>query len=204
MVANILGALNTELMLEARRSLKGKWGLAIVACIVSWIFSFLSQIPYLGLLVGIILGPQIWIGISSFHLSISRNQNSKLEQLFRTFKDGNKIGTAIGAYLLVFLFVFLGFLCLIIPGIILSFAFVLTPYIIVDNDKIGPYDAIMKSYNTMNGYKWKYFCMMCRFSGWGLLSLISLGIGFLWLVPYIGVSTANFYNDIMKNKKLSE
>lgn len=48
----------------------------------------------------------------------------------------------------------------------------------------------------MKGNKWKLFCLGWRFFGWMLLCMLTLGIGFLWLVPYIKVSFAQFYDDI--------
>lgn len=48
----------------------------------------------------------------------------------------------------------------------------------------------------MKGYKWKYFCLNLRFLGWLVLCILSLGIGFLWLIPYVQVTNANFYEDI--------
>jgi uncharacterized membrane protein len=48
----------------------------------------------------------------------------------------------------------------------------------------------------MDGNKWKYFCLCCRFIGWALLCILTLGIGFLWLFPYIYVSMAKFYDDV--------
>ena len=46
------------------------------------------------------------------------------------------------------------------------------------------------------GCQWKYFCLQWRFFGWALLCLLTLGIGFLWLVPYIEMSNAKFYDDL--------
>ena len=80
----------------------------------------------------------------------------------------------------------------------------MTMFIISDDNKIGPFDAIKKSYYMMNGNKWKYFCMMCRFIGWYFLSLLTLGVGFLWLIPYVHMSNAKFYDDISKGQKSIE
>ena len=44
---------------------------------------------------------------------------------------------------------------------------------------------------------------MCRFIGWYFLSLLTLGVGFLWLIPYVHMSNAKFYDDISKGQKLS-
>ncbi len=48
----------------------------------------------------------------------------------------------------------------------------------------------------MYGYKWKFFCLNLRFLGWAILCLFTLGIGFLWLIPYMEISFAKFYDDI--------
>jgi uncharacterized membrane protein len=38
--------------------------------------------------------------------------------------------------------------------------------------------------------------MSLSFIGWALLCILSLGIGLLWLIPYMNVSIAKFYQDI--------
>jgi uncharacterized membrane protein len=48
----------------------------------------------------------------------------------------------------------------------------------------------------MMGNKGKLFCLECRFIGWGLLCIVTLGIGLLWIGPYYMTSMAKFYDDI--------
>jgi uncharacterized membrane protein len=43
-----------------------------------------------------------------------------------------------------------------------------------------------------------------RFVGWFLLCILTFGIGFLWLSPYIQVSYAKFYEDLKTNQAVSE
>lgn len=45
----------------------------------------------------------------------------------------------------------------------------------------------------MDGYKWRYFLLNLSFIGWGILCIFTLGIGLLWLIPYINTSLAEFY-----------
>ena len=189
---------NTVLMQQARESLKNKWGAAIGAAAIFLVFNALSEVPYFGFLIFLLVLPNLQVGFASFFLSISRNKEANLNQLFESFKD-SRFGTAIGAYLLMCLYIILGFICLIVPGIILSFAFSMTFWILVEDKQIGPHDALKKSYNMMKGNKWKFCCLTFRFFGWMLLSILTLGIGFLWLLPYLYVSSGNFYNDISKN-----
>jgi uncharacterized membrane protein len=191
---------NVVLMQMARESLKGKWGLAVGTFFVYMLMIAAIQImaesyPITSLLSLIISGPMA-VGIAIFSMNISRNQDARLEQIFQGF---NNFGTSLGAYLLMMLFVLLWTLLLIIPGIIAALSYAMTFYIIADDDSIGAMEAIDKSKKMMDGYKWKFFCLGLRFIGWSLLCIITLGIGFLWLIPYMQVSLAKFYDDIKEN-----
>jgi uncharacterized membrane protein len=72
----------------------------------------------------------------------------------------------------------------------------MTFYILADDSSIGANEALDKSKEMMRGYKWKFFCLGLRFFGLGLLCLLTLGIGFLWLFPFMQVTMAKFYDDI--------
>lgn len=93
------------------------------------------------------------------------------------------------------LFVFLFFL-LIIPAIVVSLSYTQVYYIIADNPAIKALDAVRQSKEMMKGYKLKYVFLGLRFIGWAILCIFTLGIGLLWLLPYIQVSMARFYDDI--------
>ncbi|MDA9353994.1 DUF975 family protein [Flavobacteriaceae bacterium] len=185
---------NKELMAEARESLSGNWGLAIGTFLVyGIIISSLQFIPVVGSVLALFIAGPMLVGVSMFSLSLSRGENARLEQIFEGFKN---YGTVLGAYLLMVLFIFLWMLLLIIPGIIAAIAYSQTFYILAEDDTIGSMDALKKSKEMMDGYKWKYFCLGLRFIGWALLCILTLGIGFLWLSPYIQISYAKFYEDI--------
>jgi uncharacterized membrane protein len=116
-----------------------------------------------------------------------------VSQIFDGF---NKFKKALGLYLLRALFVLLWSLLFIIPGIIASLSYSMAFYIMADDDSIRPKDALKKSKKMMYGYKWKLFCLGLRFLGWIILSILTIGIGFLWIAPYMQVSMAKFYDDI--------
>ena len=69
-------------------------------------------------------------------------------------------------------------------------------YLLADNPGMGAMDAIRRSKWMMAGNRWKLFWLGCRFIGWGILCLPTLGIGFLWLGPCMWVSYAKFYDDL--------
>jgi uncharacterized membrane protein len=93
---------------------------------------------------------------------------------------------------------------LIVPGIIKSFSYSQVYFILKDTPTISANEAITQSRKLMFGYKWKYFLLLLSFIGWGILSVITLGIGFIWLVPYMTASLAAFYDQLVKKQNNSD
>jgi len=186
---------NRILMTQARNSLKGQWGTAVSAFIVyMFIAIFLQAFFAIGALI--IDGP-IFLGLAIFSLSLSRLQEAKVSQIFDGF---NRFGAALGAFFLIMIILIVGFVLLIVPGIIAIYAVAMTYFVIADDPDIGAWGAIKRSNELMRGNKWKYFCLYLRFIGWFILSILTLGFGFLWVAPYLMVSSAKFYDDIMQKE----
>jgi uncharacterized membrane protein len=184
---------NKDLMTQAREALSGRWGLALGTFILYMLIMAASGTVFIGTLL---IGGAFAVGISTFCLSIARKEEARLEMIFSGFKN---FGNALILYLLIAIFVFLWTLLLIIPGIIAQISYAMAYFIMSDEPNIGAMDAINKSKKMMYGYKWKYFCLCCRFIGWFILGVLSLGIGFLWIVPYLNISFAEFYEDVKAN-----
>ena len=192
---------NRVLMAQARESLKGKWGLGVGTTVVFMLVMIAVQfIPVAGGIISLLITGPMSIGLAIFALSLSRKQDAKLSQIFSGFR---KLGVGLGAYLLQLIFIILWSLLLIIPGIIAAISYSMTYYIIADNDLIGPLESITKSKEMMRGNKWKFFCLGFRFFGWALLCILTLGIGCLWLFPYMIVSLAQFYDDLKESNGIT-
>ncbi len=186
---------NAQIMSDARESLTGKWPLAIGTFLIFLLISIgATLIPFAGQVIGFLIAGPLAVGGAFFALNIVREQAAKTDDLF--FGFNNNLGNSILAYLLVFVFVFIGFILLIIPGIIVALALSQTWFILAENPSMDSYDAIIKSKNMMKGYKWQYFKIGLRLFGLGLLCLLTLGIGFLWLLPYQYVVYAKFYEQV--------
>lgn len=193
----ISATLNQEIMAQARESLKGKWGLVVGATIIILLLNIFSQqIPIVGPIVWLIISGPMSLGFASLYLNLCRGEKAELSQIFSGF---NNFTSALVANLLVALFILLWALLLIIPGIMAAFSYMLTFFILADNPSLTPSQAINKSKEMMKGHKWKAFFLSCRFIGWILLALLTLGIGFLWLAPYMGMSFAKFYEEIKQS-----
>ena len=185
---------NIVLMRKARESLEGKWDIAIGTFVVYFVLTFFVQlIPFAGIIIGLFVNGPIAIGLVIFSLSLARNKKAKLEQIFEGFQDYSR---AVEAYILLVAKVFVWTLLFIVPGVIAALSYAMTYYILVEDPKIGAMEAIKKSIRMMEGSKEKLFRLNLRFFGLGLLCILTLGIGFLWLIPYMHVTYAKFYEDI--------
>lgn len=185
---------NAELLRETKEAMSGQWGLSIATFLVYIILvGALQAIPHIGPFIGLVIGGPFALGLIIFSRNVLHHTDPRLEQLFDGFKNW---GTAIAAYLLVAVATILGFVLLIIPGIIVSLGLALTMYIVADDPEIGAYDAMSKSWDMMDGYKIKYLGLILMFLGLSLLCILTLGIGFLWLIPYSQVALVRFYEDV--------
>lgn len=188
---------NIVLMRMARESLEGKWGLAIGTFLIySLITGAAGSIGVSGSAVSLVIGGPFMLGAATFSISLSRGKEARLEQIFQGF---NRFTTAFVAYLLMVVFILLWMLLLIIPGIIAALSYSMTFYILSEDESIKAEDALKKSKAMMEGYKLKLFYLCLRFFLLAMLCILTLGIGFLWLIPFIHITMANFYDDIKTN-----
>ena len=186
---------NTQIMSEARASLNGKWPIAIGTFLILLLISMgAALIPLAGQIIGILIAGPLAVGGAYFALNIVRDQVAQTDDLFFSFN--NNLSNSILAYLLVVAFALIGFILLIIPGIIVALALSQTWFILAENPSMDSYDAIMRSRKMMDGFKFKLFKIQLRLLGLGLLCLLTLGIGFLWLLPYQYVVYAKFYEEV--------
>ncbi len=164
------------------------WGRAII-------FGFLGVMSIILLwgLVTFIIGGVIELGYCRFNKNLINGTNPQFSDLFSQF---NMFGKAFGLRIVTSIFIFLWTLLLIIPGIVASYRYSMAFYIMNDNPSIDIMEAIRQSKALMQGNKGRLFCLHLSFIGWALLSILSCGIGFLWLAPYISASEAAFYLEV--------
>jgi uncharacterized membrane protein len=211
---------------EAKQKLKGQWGRAALFTLlfgaIYYAIPLIIEINLSGgfenwistdaangatastFVITLVLLP-LYIGYLWTFLSVIRTgEQIKLSGLLQAFSEISMYLKILGTYLLMMVYMFLWFLLLIIPGVIKAFAYSQTYFVLKDNPDIGINAAITKSRKLMHGYKWKYFLLQLSFIGWIILSLITLGIGFIWLSPYLSASNAAFYNELVKNQSDDE
>lgn len=83
-----------------------------------------------------------------------------------------------------------------IPGLVMAFAYAMTPYILEENPELSAWEASTRSREMMKGHKFDLFYLYLSFLGWFILCLLTAGIGFIWLSPYFKATEVAFYEDI--------
>lgn len=145
----------------------------------------------------IITGGPMTYGMASYYVDQQRGKKPEFTQVFDGF---NEFGRTFIGYLLQVLFLFLWGLIPIVGAIIVlvkNFSYSMTFYLMRDFGLEGN-DAITKSREFMNGYKWKLFKLRLSFIGWILLSMLTFGIGVIFLMPYMDATMAEFYDELLK------
>lgn len=117
---------------------------------------------------------------------------------FSMFIEGlNSWWKAVKASLWQFLWVFIWSLLFVIPGIIKSIAYSMTYYLVSEYDDLPVTRALKISELITKGHKGELFVTYLSFLGWAVLSIITCGIGFLWLKPYTELTLINAYHALM-------
>jgi uncharacterized membrane protein len=180
----------------ARMQLKGSW-LPSVGMVFVYLCITVFTVLGAGIAYLIFSGP-LMLGFCGYFLKKARGETVTMSNLFGGF---SMFGSGLLINILLFVFTALWTLLLIIPGIVKSLSYSMAYYIMLDNPGMNAMDAITASRKMMNGHKRRLFRLKLSFIGWGLLCIPSLGIGFLWLIPYIALSQANFYEDLKNNAR---
>lgn len=200
---------------EATHKLEGKWGqmalLTLVFYLIEQVMSNCAIAPLnleslsgnistgtigttvlLAVAAIIIYLPMVW-GYSIVFLHLQRDEKTDISQLFDGFKNFKHVLLTLA---LMSIYTWLWSLLLVIPGIIKSYSYAMTPYIIKDHPELTSEEAINKSMQMMKGHRWKLFCLHLSFIGWYILALLTCGIGMLWLYPYVLTAQAGFYEEL--------
>lgn len=182
---------NAQICQKARQSLSGQWNFVAGATFLYLlIVCGVGSIPVFGSLASYLIAGPLGAGYFLLMLKLANSQEVRLADLFSGFYN---YLTACITYILVVLFTVLWSLLLLVPGVIafLSYSFV---YLILAADpQLPAREVIATSKKLTEGYKWQIFKLYCRFVGWFLLGFLTLGLGFLWVIPYFNQALTQLY-----------
>lgn len=195
-----------ELKARARAQLGNQifgslWLYALLACLIYGVVSSAAAtvIPAMGAII--VTGP-IGYGLKYLFLKQARDgQEMQLGDLFKGFSDD--FGQTLLIGLMTNIFIVLWTLLLIVPGIIKSYAYSMAYYIKVDHPEYDWRQCISESQAMMKGHKGELFMLDLSFIGWLIVGVLCLGVGVLWVEPYMEAARAQFYESI-KTRALPE
>ncbi len=204
---------NREITARARETLRGNWGsaifisviipilLGILQAIIKYPLKYSCGISVPLIILGIV---SVVIVISNFYstlavpvwfIALQRGDDISAIQAFKI--AFSRFWTLFLAGILMGVIIFLKLLLFIIPGIMAAYDYILVYFCIADDPNLSPGQALKRSRAIMHGHRWQFFCFSWRFVGWTILCLLTLGIGFIWLVPYMTASMVEFYRSVM-------
>jgi len=150
-------------------------------------------------LVNLILGGVIQVGYADYLLKQHDREIHSTKDIFSKF---DYFAQGFLQLLLRNIFTALWTLLFIIPGIVKSFAYAMTPFIMAENPDMSAKEAIKLSQEKMMGHKGELFWLGLTFFGWSLLATLTGGIGYIFLNPYMNAAYAAFYRDKIAPKVL--
>jgi uncharacterized membrane protein len=98
--------------------------------------------------------------------------------------------------------VIVGFILLILPGIIFAIRLQYTPYLIVDKN-LGPIEALKKSWSVTRGSTWNLFFFGILLALVNILGLVCLIIGLFVTVPTTMLANTSVYRKLLLQSKAS-
>lgn len=213
-----------ELKQNAKQQLQGKIGIIFLCGVIYFAITLgLNFIPLLGSIAVLLLTPALELGFTKLYMDISYGRNAEVGTLFSGFSQfGQAILTYLliaGLSLLVSVVILLPFVVLLVVGIELgstgivlgaaawyfvamilliyfTLGLIFVFYIMAENPDLSALDLLKASWSMMKGHRFEYIILTLSFIPWILLGAITLGIGYIWVVPYMSLTTVNFYHNL--------
>lgn len=150
-------------------------------------------------------------GLSIFAMNTLRRKEASLWNLLDGF--GRFFPLLLLLILTRFLITVWSYL-LIIPGIIASYRYRFSVFLLLDHPELNPLQSILLSGKMTRGRKWELFLLDLSFLGWALLAVLPFSFGaalglvplilgallsaaiLAWLIPYYELSVVGFYEAV--------
>ncbi len=183
---------------QAKSHIKGKIGILFLITLIIGIITaaaslVLSMIPGGSLIASIIITPAFTLSVTRVYLNLTVGADPEAKDAFGGFDD---FWSAFKVQFLVGLFTFLWSLLFVIPGIVKSYSYSMSMYVLAENKGMAALDCISTSKQLMEGHKMELFVLQLSFIGWMLLVPFTLGLLLIWLAPYMNATYAAFYREL--------
>ena len=92
--------------------------------------------------------------------------------------------------------IFIAYVVSAVLSIVAKYKYSMCFMILADDPTLTSREALRRSASVMKGNKWRLFCLRLSFIGWMLLTVLTCGVGAVFLTPYVQAAEAVFYRDI--------
>lgn len=166
--------------------------------VVNHFVKFTLTISFIAILYSVFIANPLLVGKARFYL-LNRKAEPSLKELFSIF-DGQYLNV-VKILFISNVKLILWTLLLIIPGIIKSYEYSMIPYILAENPSLSSKEVFQRTYEVTSNRKMDLFILDLSFLGWLLLCGLTLGIGLVFLQPYMDATQAEAYAYLKKEKE---
>ena len=195
-----------EYRTQARVALQDRWGEAAIVSLIILVITMLIALPSLmaewaGSITTILSILVLPLQYAYYISLLERTRGNEEELTHYTLQYAINNAYANTRFLVAGLFIMLismvaAIFTLGIGAIIVKYMYCMVPYLLHDYPELTPREAMKISREMMSGQKWNIFILDLTFIGWILLSILTAGLGVIFVEPYISTARAVFYEDL--------
>lgn len=134
----------------------------------------------------------VGMGLVKITIEFVENRKPKLSDLYREYPLFFKY---LAGAILAGVIVGIGFILLIIPGIIFSVKLKFVGFLIIDKG-LGPIEAIKQSWKITKGQVWNLILLSLALTGLNILGMLAFLVGLLWTIPTSSIAEAYVYRKL--------
>lgn len=199
---------------QAREALQNRWGEAAIVSLIILVAAMVISIPSfmaewagsITTVLSVLILPLQY----AYYISLLERTRGGEEELTR-FTLQYAINHAyantrflVAGLLIMLISMVLAIFTLGIGAIIVNYMYSMVPYLLHDYPELTPREAMKISREMMSGQKWNLFVLDLTFIGWILLSILTAGIGMIFVEPYMSTTRAAYYEDLKSEKLVEE
>ena len=182
-----------QLKSAAKEQIKGNIGILLVIAVITALIASTG--------IGSILVPGLTLSLIAIYLNLADGQKASVGDMFCRM---GALGKGWWLSILIGFFTSLWSMLFVIPGIIKSFSYSMAPYVLAENPTMTAREALRVSKYITQGHKFEIFVLQLSFFWWHLLGALTWGIAYIYVIPYMNATMANFYYSIKKQDLVSE
>lgn len=165
----------------------------ITAIVISLVGAACGLVPVIGWMATIVIFPALTLSVTNMYLKMTKKEEVNVGDVFSKFNQADR---ACWLNIIQQFFLVLWTMLFIIPGIIKSYSYSMSFYILADHPELTAREALSRSKEIMKGHKFELFILKLSFFWWYILGSITFGLAYIYVVPYVNATVANFYNSI--------